>query len=139
MYVQAHQREKDLLGEDADELEEAELGTSYNLYKSDSCDIGRPHPDELIESTSLSACIPPKPMYKLHLPNEIIEEGRLSNPQLESVVYACQSHERFLANGERQGFFLGDGAGVGKGEESYTIFSPYYPQERKWAVYPFVQ
>ena len=29
--------------------------------------------------------------------------------------YACQSHEKFLPNKERRGFFIGDGAGVGKG------------------------
>lgn len=39
----------------------------------------------------------------------------LSALQLESVVYACQRHEHMLADGSRAGFFIGDGAGVGKG------------------------
>lgn len=108
-------KEKELLGEDADDLEEAELANSYNSYKSIKFNLGLPHPDELIESVSLAACIPPDATYKLHLPRDMIESGLLSSPQLESVTYACQSHEKLLANGERQGFFLGDGAGVGKG------------------------
>ena len=35
--------------------------------------------------------------------------------QLESIVYACQRHERMLPDKQRAGFFIGDGAGVGKG------------------------
>ena len=35
--------------------------------------------------------------------------------QLESIVYACQRHERMLPDNQRAGFFIGDGAGVGKG------------------------
>lgn len=30
-------------------------------------------------------------------------------------MYACQRHNRMLPTGERAGFFIGDGAGVGKG------------------------
>ena len=35
--------------------------------------------------------------------------------QLEAVVYACQQHCNILSNGDRAGFLIGDGAGVGKG------------------------
>jgi hypothetical protein len=54
----------------------------------------------------------------------------LSAPQLETVVYSCQRHEEFDISGVRKGcrhllfsvssslgFFLGDGAGVGKGRQ----------------------
>ncbi|CAH3034302.1 unnamed protein product [Porites lobata] len=42
---------------------------------------------------------------------------KLSDLQLEGVLYACQRHQMVLANGQRAGFFIGDGAGVGKGRQ----------------------
>ena len=39
----------------------------------------------------------------------------LSGLQLESIVYACQRHQQQLPDQSRAGFFIGDGAGVGKG------------------------
>ena len=45
---------------------------------------------------------------------EAIEQGTLSSLQLETICYACQCHEHFLAGRKRAGFFIGDGAGVGK-------------------------
>ncbi|CAH3034314.1 unnamed protein product [Porites lobata] len=44
-------------------------------------------------------------------------QGKLSDLQLEGVLYACQRHQMVLANGQRAGFFIGDGAGVGKGRQ----------------------
>jgi hypothetical protein len=42
----------------------------------------------------------------------------ISNLQLETVVYAMQRFEGpRLPDGSRAGFFLGDGAGVGKGRQ----------------------
>lgn len=49
------------------------------------------------------------------MPDEVHLQGKLSALQLEAVVYACQTHQKFLPSGERLGFFIGDGAGVGKG------------------------
>ena len=40
----------------------------------------------------------------------------LSALQLEAVLYACQRHET-KEEGKRGGFFIGDGAGMGKGRE----------------------
>ena len=37
--------------------------------------------------------------------------------QLEGVLFAAQAHQRILPSGERAGFFIGDGAGVGKGRQ----------------------
>jgi hypothetical protein len=37
--------------------------------------------------------------------------------QLETISYACQRHETLLASGQRAGFFLGDGVGLGKGRQ----------------------
>ena len=33
------------------------------------------------------------------------------------MAYASQAHNQLLPNGDRKGFFLGDGAGVGKGRQ----------------------
>lgn len=86
----------------------------------------------------------PDVTYKLALPADIVSEGRLSDLQLEAIVYGCQRHEVDLPvardpiwrteggakdeEGEadggprrrsrvplRAGFLLGDGAGMGKG------------------------
>ena len=45
-----------------------------------------------------------------------IARGELSSAQLETVIYANQRFQApQLPDGSRPGFFLGDGAGVGKG------------------------
>lgn len=78
------------------------------------------HPDPLVQSASMAAVDPPLITYKLHLPRRIIINGLLSSPQLETVVYASQRFEQFLTGSTfpyRKGFFLGDGAGVGKGRQ----------------------
>jgi len=87
---------------------------------------GQPHPDPVVETTSLSFAEPPPIKYDLNLPDGIFEPrdeldnpagGALSNLQLETVAYACQRHESIMANGCRAGFFLGDGVGLGKGRQ----------------------
>lgn len=67
-----------------------------------------------METASLAAVEPPDISYQLHL-EDLIQAAALSALQLESIVYACQRHERTLPDGQRAGFFIGDGAGVGKG------------------------
>ena len=86
---------------------------------------GQRHPDAIVETTSLSFAELPPISCSLHLPKEIYAAkseanplgGALSRAQLETVAYACQRHEAFLPNGERAGFFLGDGVGLGKGRQ----------------------
>lgn len=70
--------------------------------------LGNKHPDPIVESSSLSSVMPPTIHYNLALPDDIIHEGKLSNLQLESVVYACQRHDCILANGCRAGFLIGE-------------------------------
>ena len=41
------------------------------------------------------------------MPQEVIDYCHLSALQLEAVVYACQQHETFLADGTRAGFLIG--------------------------------
>ena len=68
-----------------------------------------------METQALASVKPPNITYQLHLPRHIVEDGLLSNAQLEALTYACQAHETRLASGARRGFLLGDGTGVGKG------------------------
>ncbi len=87
----------------------------------------------MVETSSLAAVQPPDVSYQLHL-DELVQGGGLSGLQLESITYACQRHEQLLPDGSRAGFFIGDGAGVGKGRTiagapgCYAGLSPSEPQ-----------
>lgn len=112
--------EDDMANQDAeagthtdDGYQEAE---TYADYQPARLTIGRPHPDPVVETSSLSTVEPPKIDYQLQLPEKVIQNAYLSALQLESVIYACQQHRHFLPDGKtRRGFLIGDGAGVGKG------------------------
>ena len=93
--------------------------------------LGKNHPDPLVQSASLAAVEPPEVYYKLNLPKQIMDDGLLSSAQLETVIYACQNHEKFLHGNYRKGFFLGDGAGVGKGRQLSAIILENFIQGRK--------
>ena len=51
---------------------------------------GRPHPDPVIESIALSSVPVADVNMKPDLPRNVIEEGKLSDLQLEAVIYAKQ-------------------------------------------------
>ena len=91
----------------------------------------KPHPGALVESAAMSAVDPLDVKYTPNLPKETIVSGKLSDAQLESVIYAGQAHQEFLPNGERRGFFIGDGTGVGKGREISGILLDNQRQGRK--------
>lgn len=109
----------------------------FETYRPKKVQIAgaHPHPGQLVESSAMSAVEPPAATYRPTLPKEVITEGRLSLPQLESTVYAGQAHQEFLPSGERQGFFDGDGTGVGKGREIAGIILDNVMQGRKKAVW----
>ena len=65
----------------------------------------------------MASVLPPPITYSPKIPQSTITDGDLSDAQLEAVVYAGASHEKFLGDGSRRGFFIGDGTGVGKGRE----------------------
>lgn len=88
-----------------------------------------------METASLASVLPPNVYYTLRLPKETINGGKLSALQLEAVVYACQQHEHFLRNGDRAGFLVGDGAGVGKGRTIAGIIYENYLNGRKKALW----
>jgi hypothetical protein len=100
------------------EQEEDEGGTAgetFTDYRPSKLSMGPPHPDPIVETASLSAVQPPEPTYKLQIAEQMEALGSLSCLQLETIVYACQRHMQLLSDHKRAGFFLGDGAGVGKG------------------------
>ncbi|WP_299364075.1 strawberry notch-like NTP hydrolase domain-containing protein [uncultured Paracoccus sp.] len=113
------------------------------------------HPTQLVQSASMASIAPPKPSYRPVLPKDIL--GRLSEAQLETVIYAGEAHMGFLAGAWtvddtldnlaatpedakgavrfRQGFMVGDGTGVGKGRESAAIILDNWMQGRRKAVW----
>jgi hypothetical protein len=52
--------------------------------------IGAPHPDPIVETSSLSAVQPPEPTYVPMIINELECFKTLSCLQIETLVYACQ-------------------------------------------------
>ena len=58
--------------------------------------------------------------------------GSLSNIQLETVWYTMVRHEETLPSGkERAGYFIGDGAGVGKGRMLAAVILENWLQGRR--------
>lgn len=104
-------------------------------YKPAKLNYGSQHPDSIIESATLASITPADIIYKLSLPQKVIDDVQLSNAQLENVVYACQAHRNFLPNGERVGFLIGDGAGVGKGRSLSGIIFEIFLNGRKRSVW----
>ncbi|KAK6149572.1 hypothetical protein DH2020_017097 [Rehmannia glutinosa] len=90
-------------------------GETFMDYRPSKLSIGQPHPDPIVETSSLSAVQPPEPTYNLRIKDDLESSKALSCLQIETLVYACQRHLQHLPSGARAGFFLGDGAGVGKG------------------------
>ncbi|WP_333826127.1 strawberry notch-like NTP hydrolase domain-containing protein, partial [Pinisolibacter sp.] len=114
-----------------------------------------PHPTRLVQSTAMASVAPPKPNHRPRLPADI--RDRLSEAQLETVIYAGEAHAGHLAgrwtvdetwdvvkaaplDAEsavrfRRGFMLGDGTGAGKGRQSAGIILDNWLQGRRKAVW----
>jgi hypothetical protein len=109
----------------------------YTVYRSKKLNIkgAQKHPTDLVESAAMSAVDAPEITYVPKLDKKLAEEGILSDAQLEIISYAGQAHEKMLPDGKRQGFFIGDGTGVGKGREVAGIILDNFNQGRKRAVW----
>ena len=121
----------------SNDVAEQELATDiFGDYYCQSLSFGRTHPaTNITESASMCSCPLPPATYPLcdslgQVP--IIEKGLLSILQLEGVLYAGQRHCRFLpGRDERHGFFLGDGAGVGKGRQIAGVILDNFMRGRR--------
>jgi predicted RNA methylase len=96
---------------------------------------GRPHPAPIVESASMAGVLPPEITYRPHLSREIVTEGRLSDIQLERVIYAGQRHEQRLPDGSRAAYYVGDGTGVGKGRILAGVILDNWTQGRQRALW----
>ena len=86
------------------------------------------HPAVLVESSAMSAVSSPELHYVPKLDQKLIDDGALSDAQLENISYAGQAHEQVLKNGARKGYFIGDGTGVGKGRQLAGIILDNFNQ-----------
>ncbi|XP_058722835.1 protein FORGETTER 1-like [Vicia villosa] len=108
--------DNELLNEvEQDEDDGGMAGETFTDYRPAKISIGPPHPDPIVETSSLSAVQPPEPTYDPKIKDDLECSKTLSCLQIETLVYACQRHLQHVPNGARAGFFIGDGAGVGKG------------------------
>ena len=77
-----------------------------------------PPPSRLVESAAMAAATAPPIDYRPTLPEYLVDRGVLSDAQLETICRAGAAHAEHLPGsgeepGPRQGFFVGDGTGVG--------------------------
>ncbi|MFG5382875.1 strawberry notch-like NTP hydrolase domain-containing protein [Yoonia sp. R2-816] len=96
-------------------------------------DGAQEHPSPLVESLAMASVVPPIPGRGPKLPERLVAEGLISEAQLEAISMIVSAHDsdlpgtfkvsddwtEALPNPEgvryRQGAFLGDNTGVGKG------------------------
>ena len=89
----------------------------------------RPHPAPIVESAAMAAVDAPSTDYEVDLMPGVFEgyvneDGiyvGISDIQLEAIALAGAAHNQMLPSGERRGFLIGDGTGVGKAREALGI------------------
>ena len=79
--------------DDEDAEDDSAEAVSYKPYRPLKVTFGKPHPDPVVENSTLAAVEPPDICYNLALPADVIAEGKLSNLQLEALLYGCQRHQ----------------------------------------------
>lgn len=116
---------------------EIEEGTVFAAYRVQKAIVrgAHPHPANIVESAAMACVEPPDVLYRHHLPADVIAEGRVSNLQLEDVIYAGQATNSLLPDGSRKGHWNGDGTGIGKGREIYAFIFNELMQGRRRHVH----
>ena len=120
-----------------------------------------PHPTTLAEAVAMASIRPPMPEYQPMLSRKLIDDGILSDAQLETIIHAGNAHSKILPQefhfeedkGHeitrkydprideiggfffRQGYFLGDGTGAGKGRQVAGIMMDNFNQGRRKALW----
>ena len=134
----------------------------YARYRPQRIEIAgaQEHPTPLVESIAMASVAPPMPSgtasAELRLPARLIEEGHLSEAQLETIIMAHDAHGRDLpgrftidddqtkltradddpdARVYRLGYFLGDGTGCGKGRECAGLILVNWLAGRRKAIW----
>jgi predicted RNA methylase len=134
----------------------------YARYRPQRIEIAgaQEHPTPLVESIAMASVAPPMPSNTgsdaLRLPARLIEEGDLSEAQLETIIMAHDAHGRDLpgrftidddqtkltradddpdARAYRLGYFLGDGTGCGKGRECAGLILVNWLAGRRKAIW----
>ena len=72
------------------------LSTLSSVQRPPKLSIGPPHPDPVVETSSLSAVQPPEPTYDLTIKDDLENSKALSCLQIETLVYACQVCCQFI-------------------------------------------
>lgn len=103
--------------------------TEARPQRLDTAGMAR-HPGSIVEPDSLASVVPPKITYRPML-DDVIKGGLISDLQAEPVIYAGQRHEQTLPGGQRAGYLVGDGTGVGKGRTLAAIALDNNRQGRK--------
>ena len=82
-------------------MEEAAHATDklYEPYAVQTIAIegAKPHPTALVQSASMASVAPPMPSYVPRLPRNLVTDGFLSDAQIETIIYAGEAHQSFLA------------------------------------------
>ncbi len=134
----------------------------YARYRPQRIEIAgaQEHPTPLVESIAMASVAPPMPSNTgrddLRLPARLVEEGHLSEAQLETIIMAHDAHGRDLpgrftidddqtkltradddpdARAYRLGYFLGDGTGCGKGRECAGLILVNWLAGRRKAIW----
>lgn len=129
------EEEQPIINQESEEGEEQPDEAIFVPYRPAMLRGGVAHPAEIVEAASMGAIYPPPITYRPHLPIRIVDEGLLSDLQLERVIYAGQAHEQRLPNGARGGFMVGDGTGVGKGRILAGIIVDNWFQGRRRSLW----
>lgn len=96
---------------------------------------GPQHPGDIVETKTMATVPLPIMTYRPALPQAVIDNGTISNVQLEGIAMVGQQNDILLPGGYRASALIGDGTGVGKGREAAGILWDNWRQGRRRLVW----